>query len=183
MKIILGFLPFFAFALASTLGHDLLGLAAGAVVALIMLLRDRFTGTRRMKLLELGTVVLFAGLAVFVGLSGVTLPVAGVRTCVDAGLALLVLASVLIGRPFTLDYAAPATDSPLSSNPRFQRTHRAVSLAWAAAFAVITAADAAWWAGWISPRHATLLIVASLFLAVRFSQRYPEQVRQRALAN
>lgn len=182
MKVILGFLPFLAFALVSALGYGELGLIAGALIAFAMLVRDRLTGEKRIKLLDLGTVVLFGALAVFVGLSGISMSIAAVRTCVDSGLVLIVLASVLAGRPFTLDYAAPEPGSPLWSNPRFLRTHRVVSLAWAGAFAVAAAADAALWADMITPRHATLIIVGALFLAVRFTQRYPEQVRQRAPA-
>ena len=53
---------------------------------------------------------LFGGLAVYALLGGPAWTVIGVRLRVDAGLLLIVLASMAVGRPFTLQYARERAD-------------------------------------------------------------------------
>jgi len=176
MKLLLAFLPFIAFAAASLLGHTTLGLVAGTVIAAGTVAWDGIAKGSRIKLLDVGTFVLFGALTLFIWLTDATLSIALVRACVDIGLSLLVVGSVLIGRPFTLDYA-PA-DANARANPRIMRTHSRVALAWAAAFALAAAADIALWFDVIRPMGATAIIVGSLYAAFRFTRAYPHRARQ-----
>ena len=57
------------------------------------------------KILEIGTFVLFGGLALYAVLGGPMWSIMGVRLRVDAGLLTLVLITMAVGRPFTLQYA------------------------------------------------------------------------------
>lgn len=178
MKIILGFLSFIAFAIASALGHIEVGLLAGAAIAAGVVVRDGVMPGLRVKLLDIGTFVLFSALAVFVWTSGVALSVAVVRICVDTGLLLIVLTTIVLGKPFTMDYAKQSVDPSLWRTDAFFRNNQVISLAWAAAFAVIILADIALWQSLIPTRGVTLIIVGSVYAAIRFTQSFPQRMHK-----
>lgn len=106
MGTLLAFAPFFAFVVAERLIGVLAALAAGTGVSALLLPRDALSRTRRTKVLEIGTFLLFGGLTLFASTFGVAQwSIAAVRLCVDAGLLLIVIFSMLIGQPFTLQCA------------------------------------------------------------------------------
>ncbi len=102
MGILLAFAPFIAFALVDWLAGSTPGLIAGAVVSAALLARDWMTPGRTPKILEVGAAALFVGLALYAVLGSASWSVIGVRVCVDAGLLAIVLVSMAVGRPFTL---------------------------------------------------------------------------------
>src|ERR1700684_3471747 len=104
MGILLAFAPFVVFAAVNGIAGPLYGLVAGALVSAALVGRDYFVSRRAPKILEIGTLLLFSGLALYAALGGPTGSVIGVRLCVDAGLLLIVLVSMALGRPFTLQY-------------------------------------------------------------------------------
>src|SRR5450432_666722 len=65
MGIWLAFAPFIAFAVVDRLIGSTEGLLAGAAVSLALLVRDRTSGGREIKILDAGTAVLFCGLGCF----------------------------------------------------------------------------------------------------------------------
>lgn len=56
-------------------------------------------------MLEIGTVILFGGLALYALLAGPRGSIIGVRLAVGTGLLLIVLVSIAMGTSFTLRYA------------------------------------------------------------------------------
>src|ERR687883_108924 len=100
MGILLAFAPFIAFALVDRLAGPTEGLVAGAVVSAGVLFRDLIRG-RTTQNFEIGTAILFGGLALYALLGSPAWSVIGVRLAVDAGLLVIVLASMVLGRPFT----------------------------------------------------------------------------------
>jgi hypothetical protein len=99
-------------------------------------------------------------------------------------LLLVVLASIAIRRPFTLQYAREVALPEMWSNPAFVRINYAVTTAWALAFAVMAGADL------------LLIYLPSLPLAVgvgatilamlgaiRFTSWYPDRVRSQGRKN
>lgn len=82
----------------------------------------------------MGTLLGFAPFFVFI---------AAVRLRVDAGLVLVVLVSMLVRRPFTLQYAREQIPAELWDNPAFVKTNYLITCAWAVAFIVMVAADLA----------------------------------------
>jgi hypothetical protein len=122
MGILLAFAPFIVFAIADRLIGQTEGLIAGAVVSAALLLRDFLSPNRAPKVLEIGTVILFGGLALYAVLGGPTWSIIGVRLRVDAGLLLIVLISIAIRRPFTLQYAREQVAQELWASPVFIRT-------------------------------------------------------------
>ncbi len=141
MGILLAFAPFIAFAVVDRLVGGTAGLLAGAAVSAALLVRDWVTPGRAPKLLEIGTVLLFGGLAVYAVLGGPVWSIVGVRLRVDVGLLLIVLASMALRRPFTLQYAREHVAPELWTSVAFLRTNYVITGVWALAFAVLVAAD------------------------------------------
>ena len=65
MNLLLAFAPFLAFAVIDRLVGVTEGLVAGALISLAFLLRDLLTPGRSPKVLEIGTLLLFGGLALY----------------------------------------------------------------------------------------------------------------------
>lgn len=176
MGILLAFAPFIAFAALDRIAGPAEALAAGAAVSAALILRDLTGAGRSVKVLEAGTFVLFAGLALCTLLSGADWSVIGVRLCVDAGLLLIVLASMAIGRPFTLQYARGQVAPEFWDRPEFIRTNYVITGAWALAFAVMVLAELALlYVPGLPPRAGVAAIVLALVGAVKFTGWYPER--------
>jgi hypothetical protein len=179
MNLLASFAPFFAFAILIHLGYVATALWVGAAVAAALLLRERFVLHRSLKILEVGTLVLFAGLAFYTQITGQSWTIPAVRLVVDAGLLLIVLASLAIGQPFTLQYAREGTPPEIWSTPQFIEVNRTITLVWAAAFAVLVLADAAMvYVPEIPQRIDILATVLALVGAYKFTVRATSQASQ-----
>jgi hypothetical protein len=175
MGILLAFAPFLAFALIDRLSGPTEGLIAGAVVSAALLLRDLIQG-RTAKVLEIGTAILFGGLALYALLGRPSWSVVGVRVVVDAGLLLIVLASLVMRRPFTLQYARERVAPELWGEPEFVRTNYVITAVWALAFAVMVVAELVLlYVPDVPPRAGIVAIVLALVGAVKFTGWYPER--------
>lgn len=174
MNILLGFSPFLAFAIVEHLSGILAGLTAGAVAALALIVRDAMRG-QPVKVLEVGTVILFGALALYAWREQPAWSIAQVRMVVDAGLLGVVLASMAIGMPFTLQYARERVAPELWSNPTFVRTNYVISGVWALAFLGLIGADLVMRT---RPGAGAILTVVAIYAATRFTQHYPRHVAQ-----
>ena len=182
MGIILALAPFIVFAVADHLVGTTSALIAGAVVAALLLGRDLLRG-RSAKVLEVGTVILFGSLAVYAVAGGPAWSVIGVRLLVDAGLLVIVLVSMAIRRPFTLQYAREQVPREYWDRPEFVRTSYIITLVWAAAFLVMVLADALLLFAPSAPIAIAIgAIVVAFLAAVQFTAWYPKRVRARAAA-
>ncbi|MFL5285734.1 MAG: hypothetical protein ACJ8AW_33350 [Rhodopila sp.] len=180
MGLLLAFSPFILFAVLNGLAGPLPGLAAGTLVAAALLLRDAVTAGRTPKILDIGTTLLFGGLALYTVLTDADWSIVGVRLCVDAGLLVIVLASLALGQPFTLQYAREQVSESLRHHPIFVRTNVVVTWAWAVAFAVMALAEAALLTLPSLPRLAGIgVVVLALAGAVGFTMWYPKRVSTR----
>lgn len=184
MGILLAFAPFIVFAVLDRILGPVEALAAGAAVSAALIVRDLARAGRGVKVLEAGTFVLFMGLALYTLLSGAAAwSVIGVRLCVDAGLLLIVLASMAIGRPFTLQYAREQVPPEVRDRPEFVRTNYVITGAWALAFGVMVLAELALLTVPDMPQRAGIVaIILALVCAVKFTGWYPEQRRRQAAA-
>ncbi|MFC0403361.1 hypothetical protein [Paraburkholderia rhizosphaerae] len=176
MKLLLAFAPFIAFAVVEHLAGVQPGLAVGTLLAIALLVRDLVTPGRRIKLLEVGTALLFGALAVYAFTNDVQWSIAAVRLRVDAGLMLIVLASIALRQPFTLQYAREAVDREHWESPQFVRVNHVISTVWAVVFGVLVLADIVMAYVPALP-HSTGVIatIAALYAAVKFTSWYPEQ--------
>jgi hypothetical protein len=96
-----------------------------------LIVRDAMTPGRTPKILEVGTAVLFGALAAYAVLSTPTWSVIGVRLCVDIGLLAIVLITMVLGRPFTQQYAREQVSAEHDSSAEFLRTNHVITGVWA----------------------------------------------------
>jgi len=183
MSILLGLSPFLIFFILMRLATPVAGLLAALAVSSLLCLR---MGWRResVKILEVGSLILFGLLTGYTLLASPQWTVATVRLAVDSGLLAIALVSLAIDRPFTLQYARERVPEQYWGLPIFLLTNRIITGVWAATFAIHVLADAA--AEYVSAIPIWLDVVVSIVAfvgAVVFSRRYPEAVRRRALAN
>ena len=132
------------------------------------------------KVLEIGTLVLFGCLALYAVAARPSWSVIQVRLCVDAGLLLIVLVSMLVGRPFTLQYARDQVAPEFWGSPEFARINYVITAVWALAFAVMVVAELALlYEPDLPPRVGIIAIVLALVGAIKFTGWYPERARKR----
>jgi hypothetical protein len=176
MNLLLAFTPFIVFVIVERLVSILVGLAAGAVAACALLIRDLVTPGHSVKLLEAGTLLLFGGLTLLQLLMGEQWSIADVRLRVDAGLLLIVLLTMVLGRPFSLQYARERVAPEYWEQPDFLRVNYVISAAWALAFGVLVVADVVIDVVPGLPRMGGVVaIVAALWAAAWFTGWYPQQ--------
>ena len=180
MGILLAFAPFVVFAVLDRIVGPADALGAGAAVSAALMVRDLVAPGRSVKILEAGTFVLFAGLALYTLVTGANWSVIGVRLCVDAGLLLVVLASMAAGRPFTLQYARDQIAPEFWNRPEFIRTNYVITGAWALAFGVMVLAELALlYVPGLPPYAGVVAIILALVAAVKFTGWYPKREKRR----
>ena len=178
MGILMAFAPFLAFAFVDRLVGPTQGLFSALIVSVALLVRDWITPGRAPKILEIGTALLFGGLALYAALAEPTWSVIGVRLCVDIGLILIVLISMAVGRPFTLQYAREQVAPKFWSSPEFARTNYIITAAWALAFFVMVMAELALlYIPDLPHRIGIITIILVLIGAAKFTGWYPERAR------
>lgn len=137
MTLILGFSPFILFAVLSRLSADL-ALWAAFAAAFVVTIRD-FVESPSLRLLDVGNLAVFGLLALARGFLAPDMSLVIVRAFAELALFLLLAASLVRRKPFSIEYAhASATER---AAPIFLRVNMAVSAAWAAAFAAMSAMD------------------------------------------
>jgi hypothetical protein len=176
MGVLLAFAPFIVFAIIDRLIGPTEGLVAGTAVSAALLLRDWLSPNRAPKVLEIGTVILFGGLALYALLGGPTSSVFGIRLWVDAGLLLIVLVSLAARKPFTLQYAREKVAKELWDSPQFVRVNYVITWVWALAFAVMAIADILLvYVPGLPPRIGIIATILALVGAIKFTAWYPER--------
>lgn len=181
MSVLLGLSPFIVFFALMRLVSPVAGLVGALAASMLLCLGMRLRGAS-VKVLEVGSVALFGLLTAYTLVAAPHWTVATVRLAVDAGLLAIVLISLAIGRPFTLQYARERVAEQFWASPIFMAVNRAITWVWAGSFAVLVAADAA--AEYVPaiPLWVDVAVsVAAFGGAVSFTRWYPAKV-QRAVA-
>lgn len=178
MGILLAFAPFVIFAVLDRIAGPTAALAAGAVASAALVARD-LAVSRHMKILELGTFLLFSGLALYTSMNKAHWSVIGVRLCVDAGLLLIVLGSMAARRPFSLQYAREQVAPELWERPEFIRTNYVIAAIWALAFLVMVIAELGLlYFPKLPPRVGIVVLILALIGAVKFTGWYPDREKR-----
>ncbi len=178
MGILVAFAPFIVFVIGQRFIGITAGLVSAAVVAAFLLIKAA-TARQSIKVLEAGTLILFGGLAIYAKLAHPAWSIIAVRLRVDAGLLLVVLASLALRQPFTLQYAREQVPPEMWSSPIFIRTNYLITGVWALAFAVMVLAEAMILYVPSVPRQAGIIVtVAAIYGAFRFTDSYPKRLKQ-----
>jgi hypothetical protein len=181
-NMLLAFAPFIAFAALDRLVGPVEGMFVAFAVSAALLIRDWSQG-RGAKVLEIGTAALFGALGCYALLANPAWSLWGVRLVVDSGLLLIVLVSIAIRQPFTLQYARERVAENVRRSGEFVRTNYVITAVWALAFAVMAAADLVMiWMPDLPARFGIIPTVLALVGAFKFTGWYPERRRAAAEA-
>jgi hypothetical protein len=136
MTIFLILAPFGAFALLMLVTSAQISLFASAAICLAVIGIDVYRG-RSIKVLGAGCVVLFAGLGAYVTLVDPNLSHSAVKLTIDVGVLAISLVSLIIGKPFILQYALEEVDAETAKLPGFKKAVYLITWAWNAAFVLM----------------------------------------------
>lgn len=140
MALFLILAPFATFATLILLTTVKISLAASALVALGVVLRDMIEG-RSVKMLTVGALVIFGSLAGYHFIAVAELSPTSARLAVHSSLLAIALVSIAIRLPFTLQHSREVVDAETAKLPHFLRTNYILTWVWSAAFVLMLLAD------------------------------------------
>jgi hypothetical protein len=177
MAIFLILAPYGAFTFLMVVTSATVSLFTAATTCLAVVALDAVRG-RSIKILGAGSVVLFAGLGLYLLLIDPSLSSSAVKLAVDGGIFLISLGSMLARRPFTLQYAIETVPAETAAMPGFLRANYIITAAWTVAALLMMASNVAmlyvpglpFWTG-------LAIAFAARNSALYFTKWYPEYQR------
>ena len=136
MTIFLILAPFGTFALLMLVTTAEISLFVAAAICLAVIGIDVYRG-RAIKILGAGSVILFSGLGAYVALIDPQLGSSAVKLSIDIGMLAISLASLIIRKPFILQYALEEVDAETAKQPGFIKAVYLITWAWNAAFVLM----------------------------------------------
>lgn len=140
MTIFLILAPYGVFAFLMLATSATVSLFAAAATCLVAIAIDAVRG-RSIKILGAGSAVLFAGLGLTLLVWHPTWSASTVKLAVDAGVLTISLGSMLVHRPFTLQYAIETVPAETAAMPGFLRANYIITGAWTAATLLMLASN------------------------------------------
>lgn len=183
---VMGFAPWIVFSVVEGPGRFAAAAGAALGAALLILLVGVAVGIRA-KLLDLAAIVFFAvllSLGLVVGHDAHAWLERWSGEISNVVIVLVALASVLVRRPFTLQYAREMTDRDYWDSPLFLHINYVLTWVWIGSFFVTAAV------GWYGdgPLHEPdniwtnwIVSIAVLIFAIRFTEWYPARVKSAAM--
>ncbi len=132
MTIFLILAPYGAFALLMLVTSATVSVFASAAICLAIIALDVARG-RSIKMLGAGSVVVFAGLGAYLTVIDPNLSSSAVKLTTDIGVFLISLVSLIIRKPFVLQYAREAVDAETAKLPGFMKATYLITWAWTGA--------------------------------------------------
>ncbi|WP_262412801.1 hypothetical protein [Actinacidiphila acidipaludis] len=177
------FLPWILFAVLPSGSWQWVSLAALAVAVAVIAGQHRVGVTSDALIIEIGSAVFFAALAV-VAFTDPHSPAHAYSGALSSGtLAVVAGVSLAVGKPFTLGIAKRTTPREYWTAPPFIRVNTVITAVWTAAFAVTAIALAlVAHAGHAHSTPATLLQIAGFAVPMVFTVRYVAHVKAVASA-
>lgn len=96
---------------------------------------------RSVKILAAGSAIVFAAIGLYLALVDPQLGTLGVKLSVDIGIFVISLGSMLVRRPFTLQYAVESVPAETAAIPGFLTANYIITGAWTAAALLMAAAN------------------------------------------
>jgi hypothetical protein len=140
MAIFLILAPYGAFATLMLTTSAAVSLFAAAAICLMVIALDIVRG-RSIKVLSAGSAILFAALGCYIILIDSSLGNSAIKLAVDCGVLAISLGSLLVRRPFTLQYAREVVDAETATLPGFRHANYVITSAWSAAFLLMVLAN------------------------------------------
>jgi hypothetical protein len=183
MTIFLILAPYGAFATLMLVTSAAVSLFVSAAIGVMVMAYDALRG-RSIKVLGAGSVILFAALGAYMMLVDNSLSGSAVKLAVDAGVFAISLTSLVIRKPFTLQYAREMVDAETAQLAGFLRANYIITGAWSGAFVLMMIANALMiyvpglplWSG-------LLMAFAARNSAVYFTKWYPQHRRAKHAAS
>jgi hypothetical protein len=174
MTIFLILAPYGAFALLMLVTSAFASLLAAAAACLAVIAFDMVRG-RSIKILTVGSVIVFAAVGGYVALVHPDMSTSAVKFAVDAGIFLVSLLSIVLRFPFTLQYAREVVDAETALLPGFMRANYLITWAWTGAALVMMIGNIALLYVPGLPLWSGLLVTfAARNSAVYFTKWYPQ---------
>jgi hypothetical protein len=183
MTIFLILAPYGAFATLMLVTSATVSLFVSAAIGVMVMAYDALRG-RSIKVLGAGSVILFAALGAYIMLVDNGLSGSAVKLAVDAGVFAISLTSLVIRKPFTLQYAREMVDAETAQLAGFLRANYIITGAWTGAFVLMMIANALMiyvpglplWSG-------LLIAFAARNSAVYFTKWYPQHRKAKHAAS
>lgn len=177
MTLFLILAPYGAYTALMLLAPAVTSLIAAAVISAAIVVLDVISG-RSIKLLNTGTIIWFSGVAGYLAFIDPTISTAAVKFIVDGGMFLISVGSILIRRPFTLQYALEAVPAETASIPGFLRANYIITAAWAAATLLMMVGNAVvLYIPWLPFWTGLAVAFAARNCAIYFTRWYPQYQR------
>jgi hypothetical protein len=141
MTIFLILAPFGSFALLMLVTSAQISLFAAAAICLAVIGIDIARG-RSVKMLGAGSVVVFSGIGAYVTLIDPNLSGSAVKLAADVGVLAITLASIVIRKPFVLQYALEEVDAATAKLPGFLKATYIITWVWTGAFVLMIIGNA-----------------------------------------
>lgn len=179
MTIFLILAPYGAFTMLMLATSATVSLFTAAAICVAVIAFDIVRG-RSIKILGAGSVIVFTTVGGYLAFVDPALSNSTVKFAVDTGIFLISLMSIVIRRPFTLQYAREVVDAETAKQPGFMKANYLITLAWTAASLLMMAGNIAMIYVPNLPLWSGLLIAfAARNSAVYFTKWYPEYRKAR----
>jgi hypothetical protein len=174
MTIFLILAPFGSFALLMLVTSAQISLFASAAICLAVIGIDVYRG-RSIKMLGAGSVVVFATLGAYVALVDPNLSPSAVKLTVDVGMLAISLVSLIIRKPFILQYALEETDAEAARQPGFLKAVYLITWAWNGAIVLMMLGNAlAIYVPGLPIWSSLVIAFAARYSAAFFTTWYPQ---------
>jgi len=140
MTIFLILAPYGVYSLLMFTTSATIAVFAGSAICLTTIAIDVARG-RSVKILAAGSAILFAGIGLYLALLDPTFSALGVKLSVDIGIFSISLGSLLVRRPFTLQYAIESVPAETAAMPGFLTANYIITTAWTVAALLMMAAN------------------------------------------
>ena len=140
MAIFLILAPYGAYTFLMLVTTATISVLAASAICLATVAFDVARG-RSVKILAAGSAILFAAIGLYLARVDPALGSLGVKLSVDVGIFVISLGSMLLRRPFTLQYALESVPAETAAMPGFLRANYIITAAWTAAALLMAAAN------------------------------------------
>ncbi|MBR0744821.1 hypothetical protein JQ582_12855 [Bradyrhizobium japonicum] len=142
MAIFLILAPYGAYTFLMLVTSATISVFAASVICLATITIDVARG-RSVKILAMGSAIVFATIGLYLALIDPKLGTLGVKLSVDIGIFVISLGSMLVRHPFTLQYAVETVPAETAAMPGFLTANYVITGAWTAAALLMMAANIA----------------------------------------